>query len=301
MKYTLPLFLTFLLSACGGAAKKDTGSLSEMSDAQSEAALEKGNPPPPSENGEQPDEREATKDTAGQENDAPVEGVIQVKASSEYKALGAALYAGDESQVIREASKFLAKNQNDLVTLNAMAMHYFNRKKTDLTKLILAKALKKYPNSPAIHNNFGLVYLREKKMVEAISSFRQAQKLDSNHPESAANLGSLLVKTKNYPAAAPLMAKAYRVMDKDIVVANNYAVSLMGTKNFKGAEEVFANAKAGEGNNATVLLNYAILLIEHMKDKKTGLKIVNKIRFLSQDEGILRKAQQLADKAEAIK
>jgi len=303
MKIYFALILTFILTSCGSGEKKSSssGSLSEMTDKQAESAVEEA--PKKSE-----DEKKESKDKeAGAEEktadlDAPPPGnAVKMQAGAEYKPLGSALFSGDETQVVHEASKFLAKNPKDLIALNAMAVHYYNRKKTDLAKLILAKALKIYPNSATVHNNLGLVYLRENKMVETVSEFRRALELDPNHPEAAANLGSLLVKTKNYPAAVTLLQKAYRVLDKDVPLANNFAVALMGVKKFADAEAVLNQAKAGDSNNPTLLLNYAILLVEHLKSKKPGLKIVNKIRFLSQDEAILRRAQVLADKAEAIK
>jgi Flp pilus assembly protein TadD len=296
MKRLLISLLLVGLVGCGGRAKKDSGSsLSEMNESQAEAAVTKGE-----EDEEEPKEKAAGANVPV-EDEGPQEDVVKVTASPEYKPLGTALFGKDETQLLREAAKFLSKNPKDLITLNAMAMHYYDKKKPDLAKLILAKALKIYPNSPTVHNNLGLIYLKENRTIEAIAEFRRAQELDPGHPESAANLGSLLVKYRNYPAAVALLQKSYRSMDKDLIVANNYAVALMGVKQFKQAEEVLDGAKAADSNNATVLLNYAILLVEHLKSKKPGLKIVNKIRFLSQDEDILRKAQRLADKAEAIK
>ncbi|MEQ1878581.1 MAG: tetratricopeptide repeat protein [Bdellovibrionia bacterium] len=299
------IFIILLAVGCGKGQKKGDGAdLSEMSDKESEEAVDmtdeeaeakeaaKASPAPEKEGDEEKGEEEAA---------APSGDITKITASPEYKALGSALESGDEMQLVREASKFLSKNPKDLVTLNAMAMHYFNRRKPDLGKLILAKALRLYPNSPTVHNNLGLVYLREGKQLEAIGAFRKAQELDVSHPESAANLGSILVKNKNYGAAVAYLQKAFRVLDKDLTVANNFAVALMGIKKFKDAEQIMEQAKASETNNPAVLLNYSILMCEHIKDKKRCLKGVNKIRFLSQDEVILGKAQRLAEKAEAIK
>lgn len=297
MKWLWVLILIGVVG-CARGEKREGPGLSEMSDKQSTEAAE--------ETVDEAEQAQETKQAAPsdeqKEDEAPPSTeASKITASSEYKPLGAALQSGDEALLIREASKFLAKNSKDLVTLNAMAMHYFNRRKPDLAKLILAKALRLYPNSPTVHNNLGLVYLKEGKQLEAIASFRKAQDLDVSHPESAANLGSILVKNKNYPAAVVYLQKAYRVLDKDLFVANNFAIALMGIKKYPDAEKVLEQSKAVEANNPSILLNYSILLCEHIKDKKRCLKGVNKIRFLSQDEVILNKAQRLAEKAEALK
>lgn len=294
----LSVFLILVAVGCARGQKQGPG-LSEMSDDQAEAAVEGQTPPDEGEDRKVPPPSQAQGEA--EEAGEAQGGQTKMSAGAEYKPLGTALQTGDEQLLVREASKFLAKNSKDLITLNAMAMHYFNRRKPELAKLILAKALALYPRSATVHNNLGLVYLKEGKQTEAISAFKRAQEIDANHPESAANLGSLLVKTKNYSAAVAYMQKAYRYMDKDPVIANNFAIALMGVKKYEDAARVLDGAKASESNNPTLLLNYAILLVEHLKDKKGGLKIVNKIRFLSQDEGILNKAQRLAEKAEALK
>ncbi|MGE3974896.1 MAG: tetratricopeptide repeat protein [Bdellovibrionales bacterium] len=226
---------------------------------------------------------------------------IEIKSDSAYDAFAKAIRSGNDSAVSQEASKILAMQPTNLKVLNGLAMFYYSSGRPQLAKIPLAKAIRAHPNSATLANNLGLILLSEDKVREASTEFRRALTLDESHAEANYHLGVIYMKSKNYVSALPLLKKAFASLHRKEVAGPHYAEALRLAGRLNEAEDVYEEFKAENSNSPAVLLNYASLLIDQLKSKKQGLKIINKIRFLTQDADILKKVDDLSNRAEAIK
>ena len=159
--------------------------------------------------------------------------------------LGPAFKSKDEQLLIETCAKRLGKDANDLKSLNALALFYFEAGKFGLTRILYGRALKAHPSEPAIYNNLGIVDLAEDKARGAIANFRKAIELKSSYAVSAANLGSIFVEYKDYGKAKDLLESGYSGVKGDMKrptamdVANNYALALSATGDLDRAKDIF--------------------------------------------------------------
>jgi len=221
-------------------------------------------------------------------------------AESSYSFLGKSLRSQSEDAVIQEASKILAKNPKDLKALNAIAVMYIMNRKLDMAKIVLARAIKSYPNDPTLACNLGIVNVLEDRIPEAIGEFQRALSSDQGHTEASYHLGAIHLRYKNGEAAVPLLQRAYSKLPKTLA-GPHYAEALRLARRSKEAEEVYKDLKTESSRDTALVLGYASLLVEDIKDKKRGLKMVDRIRLISEDAGILKRADDLASKGEALR
>jgi tetratricopeptide (TPR) repeat protein len=203
--------------------------------------------------------------------------------------LGNALKAKDESMLIDVCSKRLGKDPNDLKALIALASLYQDQGKHGLARIILSRAQKAHPDSPAIENNLAVIALSEDKQRVAIAGFRKSLSIRSSYPYASANLGAIFVEYKDYARAADLMSTGYSSVSGDLKkgvamdVANNYALALSGIGDLEKAKSIYQEILKSDNSNVTALTNYSILLIHRLKDKKEGEKQLNRLKFLADD------------------
>jgi tetratricopeptide (TPR) repeat protein len=215
--------------------------------------------------------------------------------SSSYTALGKAMRTRSEESVIQEASKILAKNSKDLKAINAVAVMYIVNRKLEMAKILLARGIKSYPNDPTLACNLGIVQMLDDKIPEAIAEFQRAVNIDQSHAEASYHLGALHMRYKNFSAAAPLLRTAYSKLPKNLV-GPHYAEALRMSRNSQEAMRVYEDLRAESSRDPALVLGFASLLLEDIKDKKRGLKMVDRIRLLTEDSAILKRADDLAQK-----
>ncbi len=218
---------------------------------------------------------------------------------SSYANLGRAIKSKSENSVLQEASKILSKNSKDLKALNAMAVVYIQNRKLDMAKIVLARAIKAHPNDASLACNLGIVNQLEDKLPEAISEFQRALSLDEGHAEASYHLGAIHARYKNFNTALPLLQQAYAKLSKNIV-GPHYAETLRLARKPKDAAEVFESLNAESTRDIGLAFGYASLLVEDIKNKSLGLKMINRIRLLTEDAGILKRADELSAKAESL-
>jgi len=174
--------------------------------------------------------------------------------------------------------------------------------KMGMGKIILSRMEKAHPQEPGIQNNFGVIALSQGNQRLAIAYFRKALGMNHGYAYSSANLGSIYVEYRDYAKAVDLLAEGYNVVRGDLRkgvgldVANDYALALSGSGDMDKAKSVFQEILKSENQNTTALMNYAILLIQKMKDKKEGEKMLNRLKFLVDDPGTRKRIDEL-DKA----
>ena len=81
-------------------------------------------------------------------------------------------------------------------------------------------------------------------------------------------------------------------------IANSYAVALMGTGDGRQKPKGFLRRIIDGGSrDPDVYLNYAVLLVDLLKDKKDGQRILSKLQFMTEDKKILRLVEELEKRA----
>lgn len=225
---------------------------------------------------------------------------------AEIEELSAALKKRSEPQLIKAAAAILSKNPTHLETLNAMAVYYFESKKFGMAKLLLKRAMKDHPNEPALFNNLGIIYLSEGETRLAIENFRKSISAKADYKIGATNLGSIYLDYRDYKRSIAPLEEGYKAVRSDVrrgdttavEIANNYGVALMGTGENGKAEEVFSEIVSANSRNPTPYLNYAILLVEVQKKKNDAVRVLSKLKFMTDDREILRRVDELERKLE---
>ncbi len=224
--------------------------------------------------------------------------------SEDIENLQKLISANDESGVVKQAAEMLGKDDAHLATLNLLGVFYYQNKKYGLAKLIFNRALKTHPEAFSIHNNLGIIYLAENDLQKAIESFNTASSFKANYDLARTNLGSIFIKYKDYVRALSPLEDSYNQLKPDlrrgninaIRVANNYAIALMGVGENAKASKVFeALLETGE-RNPIIYLNYSMLLVEVLKKKNDALRVLSKLKFMTEDNRILKKAEELERK-----
>ena len=214
----------------------------------------------------------------------------------------------DEAAILKVVSEILEKDQNHLDALNTLAIFYFEQKKYGMAKIILNRALASHASEPALHNNLGVVYLAENDLVLALESFRKSVSISSRHPAASTNLGSIYAEYNDFNRALEPLKNSYSSIRSDlrrgspeaVDVANNYALALMGTGDARGAEKIFDDIVRSNSRNPIPYLNYAVLLVEVLKKKSDALSIISKLKFMTDDRQILRRADDLEKKLSSL-
>lgn len=224
------------------------------------------------------------------------------------QTLSEARKSKSEDQVLKAASRILGKDEKNLAALNTLAVYYYEADKPGLSKIILNRALESHPNVPALHNNMGVVYLKEGKQRQAIASFRKSLELKADYSVGATNLASIYLDYKDYSRALSPFEEAYKSVKKSldqgeeyaVLVANNYAVALTGIGELKKAESVYEEILKANSKNSTVLLNYAILLVERLNNPQAAASVLNKLKFVSDNREVLKRVEELEKKANSV-
>jgi Flp pilus assembly protein TadD len=237
--------------------------------------------------------------TKGNAAAAEAPKVTQTTSRSDANDLNYAVENGRDEEIAKAASAVLAKNPNDAKALNALGLVHYRRGHLPAALLMFDKSIKADPNYSAPHTNRGLVYLSQQEQTDAIKEFRKALVLKQNDHVAAANIGSIYVENKDYPKALIALEIAYRGNSKDPKILSNYGIALTGTGDYPKAKDMYKRALDYSSGNMDIMLNYAILLIDHLKNSKEGLDLLNKIKFLGPSPEVRNRINVLENSAKA--
>ncbi len=225
---------------------------------------------------------------------------------SDIQKLAEAKKSRSESAILAAAARILSKDPNHPQTLNALGLFYFEARKNGMAKILFRRALKAHPNIAPLHNNLGIVYLSEGDTRLAVDSFKKSLQVKPGYETGAANLSSIYVRFRDYKSGLAPLEQVYEDVRSDvgrgqesaIELANNYGVALMGLGEQSKARKVFAEIFGSPSKNPLPVLNYAILLVEVQKEKKDAIRVISKLKFMTEDRDILRRVQELEKKLE---
>ncbi len=226
--------------------------------------------------------------------------------NDELKKLEDARKAKSDAAIVKAVSEILSRDPINLIALNTLGVYYFETRKFGLAKTIFKRALKDHPKEPALHNNLGIIYLAQNELQLALESLKNSVTLRADYQMGAVNLSSIYLEYKDYQKSLMTLEDAYRALRSDLrrgtyeslQVANNYAIALMGIGENDKAGEVFSDINKAGTRDITVNLNYLIFLVEVQKNKKEATRQLTKLKIVTDDQDILRRANDLVSKLE---
>ena len=222
-------------------------------------------------------------------------------AKTDLLAVSSALKERSEPKLIKAASNVLSRDPSQVETLNALAVYYYQSQKFGMAKIILKRALKDHPNEPALYNNLGVVYLAQGHMQRALNSFKKSLQVKTGYRIGATNLSSIYLDYRDYSRGLAPLEQSYKDTRSElaqgdpsaVAIANNYAVALMGVGEGGKAKDVFDDIVRSNQQNPIPVLNDAILLVEVLKKKNDAIRVISKLKFMTEDSGILRRVSAL--------
>ncbi|MBY0316191.1 MAG: tetratricopeptide repeat protein [Bdellovibrionales bacterium] len=216
--------------------------------------------------------------------------------------LSKALSDKNYNEMFKIASDMLLVNPNDPQALNALAIYHIQKSEWGAARLLLERAIEKNKDMAGLHNNLGVIALKEDNLESALAHFKTAYEKDSRNGNVNNNLGSIYVKYLDYGKAQGMIESAYSSSPESVSVTNNYAIIQRYTGNYEKAAELYKKNLAKESRNVSTMINYAILLIDYMKKYDEGERILNKLEFLeSNDPAVKNKMAELNEKLRAAR
>lgn len=205
-------------------------------------------------------------------------------------------------ELFEVAGTILAQNPHDAQALNMLALYHAQKGEWGAARLLLERALEKNKDNAGLHNNLGVIALREDNLEVAYVHFKTAYGKDSRNPNVLSNLGSVYVKYLDYGKAESLVENAFSLSSESVSVTNNLAIIRRVQGRYDQAEDLYKKILDKDPRNVSTMLNYAILLVEYMKKYDEGQKVLNKLEFLeSNDPYVKARMADLNIKAQAKK
>ena len=131
-------------------------------------------------------------------------------------------------------------------------------------RLLIERALEKNPNVAGLHNNLGVIALREDNLEVAYNHFKTAYAKDSRNPNiSITSVASM--KYLDYGRGERLIEDAYSYLSDSNSVVNNMAIIRRSQGRHDEAAALYKKIIDKDPRNVSTLLNYAILQIEYIE------------------------------------
>lgn len=136
---------------------------------------------------------------------------------------------------------------------------------------LYASTVKVSPLDPMSHNNQGDVFLRQKKVPEAITSFRRALQLNPRYAEAYHNLGNAYQEIGDWPNAREAYRRAIAL--KPSSWQSYQSLSIIHFRQNEFAEALPYMKKASEVNpeNPQIYANLGLIYV-NLKQKENALK-----------------------------
>lgn len=241
-----------------------------------------------------------TKDAAdtvstSKESNVKTEAMPQEQLSGNYAKLKTLLNEKNHDGLLKVAGELLSNNEYDLKALSALGISHLQQGQYAAAQIFFDKALEKYPDEPGLHNNIGIIALRNDNIKLAHEKFKKAYDLNSKNPTVLSNLGSMYVQYMDYPQGEIMMEDAYSFSPNMAAIANNYAIVLRYRGDYEKAASVYTKALELDKRSIPTVLNSAILYIEYMKKYNEGEELLNKLEFLNSSDPYVSKRKQLLE------
>lgn len=200
-----------------------------------------------------------------------------------YTQLQSAFKLRDEKLVREESAKILAKNPQDVVALNALAVSAIMRGQTRAARYYLESASRFHKDEPALFNNLAVIEWKEGRLDEAILYLKKSYRISAKHPETLANLGMIYAKYGEAQKAVTLLSEAYS-RNKSAMVGSHLALAHTMKGDFKQAESLYESLVKSDTKDTNMLINYSLLLVDRLNKIKEAVPFVNRLSFLGSDD-----------------
>jgi tetratricopeptide (TPR) repeat protein len=174
-------------------------------------------------------------------------------------------------EVLANLRRGLAIDANYLPAFNQMALLYLSLagsdpKLLDLAEVVCRQAQQINKNYAPIYNTWGLINLRQDRIIEAAAKFRQAVELDNSLYPAHMNFGQITLSYRGYEDARKAFEQATKLQSKSYDAHVGLGIAWRGLKNSDKAEEEYKKALEINGNRPEALFNLGVLY----QDYKSG-------------------------------
>lgn len=210
-------------------------------------------------------------------------------------------------EVLANLRRGLAIDANYLPAFNQMALLYLtlaqnDPKLLDLAEVVCRQAQQINKNYAPIYNTWGLINLRQDRIIEAAAKFRQAFELDNSLYPAHMNFGQITLSYRGYDDARKAFEQAAKLQPRSYEAHNGLGVAWRGLKQADKAEAEYKKALDIDGSRPEALFNLGVLyqdykggsLQDYEKAKEyfqAFLSKANSARFSQSVEDVRRRCQ----------
>lgn len=212
-------------------------------------------------------------------------------ADNKYAKLSLALRTQQDGEVENAAGLLLGQDPNDVVVLNALALHHLRKGRAGLAKILLKQGLQLQGANSSMLNNMGLVHQEEGNFALALTSFREAVEADEKNWEGVANLGAAFAHFGDCDKALPHLSQVFEAGFRPASVLHALGVCSAPA----AAEGFYKQAIAQDSKNVRLHLNYLIHLVRSKKNMGEAQTQLRRVRSLSVPREMIATLSELED------
>lgn len=136
-----------------------------------------------------------------------------------------------------------------------------------------------------LHNNLGLVYLKEDDVPSAVDEFEEAIEADPNYLESRLNIGAILLDYLDYERAHTHFTEAVRIAPNNCVAHLGLGAAAFATTNYKSSADNFQYYVDNcDSEHVSSYERLATLYESHLQDKGKAVEYYERLIELVDDE-----------------
>lgn len=167
-------------------------------------------------------------------------------------------------EVLANLRRGLAIDANYLPAFNQMGLLYLtlaqnDPKLLDLAEVVCRQAQQINKNYAPIYNTWGLINLRQDRIIEAAAKFRQAFELDNRLYPAHMNFGQITLSFRGYDDARKAFEQATKLQPRSYEAHIGLGVAWRGLKSPDKAEAEYKKALEIDGNRPEAPFNLGVL------------------------------------------
>ncbi|MGF1469688.1 MAG: tetratricopeptide repeat protein [Sandaracinaceae bacterium] len=171
---------------------------------------------------------------------------------------------GMAQEALNNLRRALAIESDYLPAFNQMALLYFeqaarNRQMLDLAEVVCRQAQLINSEYAPIYNTWGLINVRQGKIIEALRKFEYAYQLDDRFFEAYMNFGELTLSYRGYADAERVFSRAHELSPENYDAMIGLGMALRGLERFDEAEAKYNEAIQLDPQRPEAYYNLALL------------------------------------------
>ena len=203
----------------------------------------------------------------------------KVSRFEKYKKITELVNNGREAEVLRESSRLLEKNKNDVYVLNALSIYYYRQGKFDMSKTFLQRAFSVSEGKSVLYNNLAIILNAEEKKEESNSSFKKVLNKTGKNNLSLENAAFFYLENRDFERSYKIYEQRVRAKGMTLPLASNYAFSLWQAGKKEKARKIFKKIYL-RANKSELLFNYLLFLYHEDKKYTEARNVISKMEKL---------------------